>query len=212
MNWLEQFSRHRGIIAILRGVQPNEVEDIAEALIAAGITLIEVPLNSPDPFDSIEKLVKLGKDRALVGAGTVLATYQVDKLADIGAQLVVSPNTNSAVIQRTKARGLMSMPGVFTATDAFNALEAGADVLKFFPADSLGPSGLSAVKAVLPKNTVLAAVGGVGESSFSPYLQKGITGFGIGGSLYKPGRSIADVSAIAKGLVAAYDKALSQTC
>ncbi len=212
MNWLEQFSEHRGIVAILRGVQPSEIEAIAEALISAGITLIEVPLNSPDPFESVAKLVELGKGRALVGAGTVLNTEQVDKLADLGAQLVVSPNTNPAVIRRTKERGLMSMPGVYTPTDAFNALDAGADVLKFFPADALGPSGLAAVKAVLPKNTVLAAVGGVGEGSFSAYLQKGVTGFGIGGSLYKPGRSIEDISSIAKGLVTALDSAISQEC
>lgn len=207
MNWFDEFAKHRSIVAILRGVQPHEVEAITETLIEAGITLIEVPLNSPDPFKSIEKLVKLSNGRALVGAGTVLTTENVDRLADIGSQIVVSPNTNMDVIRQTRKRDMFSMPGVFTATDAFNALDAGAHVLKFFPADSLGPSGISGIKAVLPKDTHLAAVGGVDETSFGPYRSKGIHGFGIGGTLYKPGRSASEIGEIARRLVVAFDNA-----
>lgn len=207
MNWLDEFAKHRSIVAILRGVEPHEVEAITETLIEAGITLIEVPLNSPQPFDSIEKLVKLSNGRALVGAGTVLTTENVDRLADIGSQIVVSPNTNPDVIRHSRKHDMFSMPGVFTATDAFNALDAGAHVLKFFPADSLGPSGISGIKAVLPKETHLAAVGGVDETSFGPYRAKGIHGFGIGGTLYKPGRSVSEIGEIARKLVVAFDKA-----
>lgn len=207
MNWFEEYAKHRSIVAILRGIQPSEVEAIAEKLIDAGITLIEVPLNSPEPFDSIEKLVKLTNGRALVGAGTVLTTGHVDRLADIGAQIIVSPNTNTDVIRHARKHDMFSMPGVFTATDAFNALDAGAHVLKFFPADSLGPSGISGIKAVLPKDTHLAAVGGVDEASFAPYRAKGIHGFGIGGTLYKPGRTADEISEISQRLVSAFDKA-----
>lgn len=207
MNWLDEFAKHRSIVAILRGVEPHEVEAITETLIEAGITLIEVPLNSPQPFDSIEKLVKLSNGRALVGAGTVLTTENVDRLADIGSQIVVSPNTNPDVIRHSRKHDMFSMPGVFTATDAFNALDAGAHVLKFFPADSLGPSGISGIKAVLPKETHLAAVGGVDETSFATYRAKGIHGFGIGGTLYKPGRSVSEIGEIARKLVTAFDKA-----
>ena len=180
MNWLTELKNHRGIIAILRGVRPDEVEAIAEELIAAGITLIDVPLNSPDPFDSIARLVKLADGRAFVGAGTVLTVEAVERLAKLGSQLVISPNTNTDVIRRTRELDMFSMPGVFTATDAFNALDAGAQVLKFFPADILGASGIAGIKAVLPSETETAAVGGVGEKSFAEYRAKGIQNFGIG--------------------------------
>lgn len=207
MNWLNELKKHRGIVAILRGVRPDEVEAIAEELIAKGITLIEVPLNSPDPYDSIERLIKLAKGRALVGAGTVLNTEAVEQLSDLGSQLVISPNTNTDVIRRTRELNMFSMPGVFTATDAFNALDAGAQMLKFFPADILGPAGISGVKAVLPVGTEIAAVGGVGEGSFAGYRAKGIHNFGIGGTLYKPGRGINEIGQIAKKLVTAFDAA-----
>jgi 2-dehydro-3-deoxyphosphogalactonate aldolase len=207
MNWLNELKKHRGMIAILRGVRPDEVEGIAEQLIAAGITLIEVPLNSPDPFDSIARLVKLADGRALVGAGTVLTTEAVERLSDLGSQLVISPNTNMSVIRRTRERDMFSMPGVFTATDSFNALEAGAQVMKFFPADILGAGGISGIKAVLPPDTEIAAVGGVGEQSFAEYRAKGIQNFGIGSTLYKPGRGAEEVGEIARKLVTAFDAA-----
>lgn len=207
MTGLHKLKNHRGIVAILRGVRPDEVEAIAEELIASGITLIEVPLNSPDPFESITRLIKLADGRALVGAGTVLTTEAVERLAELGSQLVISPNTNTDVIRRTRELGMFSMPGVFTPTDAFNALDAGAQVLKFFPADMLGASGIAGVKAVLPVGTEIAAVGGVDENSFSDYRAKGIHNFGIGGTLYKPGRSAGEIAQIAKKLVAAFDAA-----
>lgn len=207
MNWLQEFTRHRGIVAILRGVRPDEVEAIAETLIDAGITLIEVPLNSPDPFDSIARLVKLSAGRALVGAGTVLSAAEVDRLSEIGSQIVISPNTNSEVIRRTRTCDMFSMPGVFTASDAFNALEAGAHVLKFFPADTLGPGGISGIKAVLPAGTPIAAVGGIDEASFAAYRTRDIHGFGIGSTLYKPGRTAHETGRIARKLVAAFDAA-----
>lgn len=207
MNWLKELKNHRGIVAILRGVRPDEVEAIAEELIASGITLIEVPLNSPDPFDSIARLVKLADGRALVGAGTVLTVEAVERLSEMGSKLVISPNTNTDVIRRTRASGMFSMPGVFTPTDAFNALDAGAQVLKFFPADMLGASGIAGIKAVLPVGTEIAAVGGVDENAFADYRTKGIHNFGIGGTLYKPGRSADEIGQIARRLVTAFDSA-----
>lgn len=207
MNWLTELKNHRGIIAILRGVRPQEVEAIAEQLISAGITLIEVPLNSPNPFDSIARLVRLADGRALVGAGTVLTVEAVERLSDLGSQLVISPNTNTDVIRRTREMDMFSMPGVFTATDAFNALDAGAQVLKFFPADVLGASGIAGIKAVLPADTETAAVGGVGANSFAEYRAKGIHNFGIGSTLYKPGHSVEEIGAVARNLVEAFDAA-----
>lgn len=207
MNWLTELENHRGIVAILRGVRPDEVEAIAEELITAGITLIEVPLNSPDPFESIARLIELARGRALVGAGTVLTTEAVERLSGLGSQLVISPNTNTDVIRLTRELGMFSMPGVFTPTDAFNALDAGAQVLKFFPADMLGASGIAGIKAVLPPETEIAAVGGVDENSFATYRAKGVHNFGIGGTLYKPGRSAVEIGHIAKKLVTAFDAA-----
>lgn len=207
MNWLNELKNHRGIVAILRGVRPDEVEAIAEELIRTGITLIEVPLNSPNPFDSISRLIELSRGRALVGAGTVLTVEAVERLSKLGSQLVISPNTNTDVIRRTRELDMFSMPGVFTATEAFNALDAGAQVLKFFPSDMLGASGIAGIKAVLPAGTELAAVGGVDESSFAAYRAKGIHNFGIGGTLYKPSRGAEEIGQIAEKLVTAFDSA-----
>lgn len=151
----------RPLVAILRGVTPDMVSEIGEALFAAGITWIEVPLNSPDPLQSIIRLVaKLG-DRAVIGAGTVLQVEQVEEVAATGARLIVSPNMNPEIIRLTKAKGMISLPGVFTATECFAALDAGADGLKFFPGDLLGPAGLKALNAVLPSTATTYAVGGV---------------------------------------------------
>ena len=197
----------REIIAILRGLTPPEAAPVTEALIGAGITRIEVPLNSPDPFDSIARMVTLAGDRALIGAGTVLDPVQVGQLARIGAGMVVSPDCNPRVIVATKTAGLRSYPGVFTATEAFTALRNGADGLKFFPAFKLGVDGFAALKAVLPPDAPTYAVGGVGPEDFADWLAAGVTGFGIGSNLYKPGRDAADVAARARDLVAAWDAA-----
>jgi 2-dehydro-3-deoxyphosphogalactonate aldolase len=197
----------RAIIAILRGIRPEEVVDHAEALIAAGITTIEVPLNSPDPFESIGRLVASHGTRAKIGAGTVLEVAQVERLADLGAQIVVSPNCDPAVIAATRAKGMESWPGVFTPTECFAALKAGATGLKFFPATLIGPAGLAAIRAVLPPATQLYAVGGAGAENFGAWIKAGATGFGIGTALYRPGQS-ADVTAKAAAIiVAAYDAA-----
>lgn len=197
----------REIIAILRGITPEEAAPVCAALIDNGITKIEVPLNSPDPFDSIANMITAAEGQALIGAGTVLTTQDVARLARIGAGMVVSPDANPEVIMATKAAQMLSFPGVFTPTEAFSALRAGADGLKFFPAFKLGIDGYAALKAVLPRDAKTYAVGGVGPADFADWQAAGITGFGIGTSLYKPGRSAADVAARAAEMVAAYDAA-----
>ncbi|WP_405107254.1 2-dehydro-3-deoxy-6-phosphogalactonate aldolase [Phaeobacter sp. BS52] len=197
----------RNIIAILRGLRPDEARPMTDALIAAGITKIEVPLNSPQPYDSIAAMLDQAKGRATVGAGTVLDTGAVAQLSAMGAQMVVSPDCNPDVIRATKTAGLLSYPGVFTASECFSALRAGADGLKFFPAFKLGLDGFSALKAVLPMDAETYAVGGVGPDDFSAWQRAGITGFGMGSSLYKPGRAVEDVARLAAETVAAYDEA-----
>ena len=197
----------RELIAILRGLTPDGAAPVTEALIAAGITKIEVPLNSPQPFESIRRMIAQAGDTALIGAGTVLDPVEVGQLAALGAGMVVSPDCNPRVIVAAKSAGLLSYPGVFTATEAFTALRNGADGLKFFPACKLGLDGYSALKAVLPTEAATYAVGGVGPEDFADWQKAGITGFGIGSSLYKPGRSAGDVKARADDLVAAYDAA-----
>jgi 2-dehydro-3-deoxyphosphogalactonate aldolase len=202
------FAGHRPLIAILRGIKPDEAEAILEALIAAGIGLIEVPLNSPEPFASIARMAKRSAGRARIGAGTVLTLEDVRRVAEAGGQMIVSPNRDDGVIRATKAAGLDSYPGVFTATEALGALAAGADALKFFPADLLGPSGIKAIGTILPPGTTLLAVGGVDATNIVAYLRAGIAGFGTGSSLYKPGMKASDVEAKARAMVAAYDRAI----
>ena len=181
------------LIAILRGITPPEAPAIGTALVEAGITTIEVPLNSPDPLDSIAALSKhLGTD-ATVGAGTVLSTDAVKAVADAGGRIIVSPNCNTDVIRATKARDLQSWPGVFTPTEAFAALDAGADGLKLFPGSMAGTSGLSAMRAILPQGTLVYAVGGAGADNFAEWIFASADGFGIGSALYKPGLSAAEV-------------------
>ena len=198
----------REIIAILRGIAPAQAVEIAERLVEAGIDQIEVPLNSPNPFDSIAMMLEAVGDRAQIGAGTVLEVAAVEQLAGLGAHMVVSPDTNASVIVATKQAGMKSYPGVMTPSECFAALQAGADGLKLFPASLLGIGGLKAIGAVLPKGTKTYAVGGVGPEDFADWLAADITGFGIGSALYKPGMSADDVAVRAAKMVAAYDGAL----
>ena len=197
------------LIAILRGLKPNEAVDIASVLIDAGITTIEVPTNSPDPFESIAKIVKTFGDKAVIGAGTVLTCDHVDSVANAGGTLVVSPNCDVDVIAHTKARGLQSWPGVFTPTEAFAALHAGADGLKLFPGSMAGPSGLNSMRAILPVGTKVYAVGGAGPENFGEWIKASADGFGLGSALYKPGMSAADVAKNAAKIVAAYKDAIA---
>ncbi|MGH1463963.1 MAG: 2-dehydro-3-deoxy-6-phosphogalactonate aldolase [Cognatishimia sp.] len=198
----------REIIAILRGVKPDEVVEICEGILEAGIDRIEVPLNSPQPFDSIAKIADAyGKD-ALIGAGTVLTTENVVKVKEAGGALIVSPDCYVPVIEQTKALGMQSWPGVITPTECFTALRAGADGLKIFPGDLLGMAGIKAVRAVLPPETAVFAVGGAGPENFADWAAAGATGFGIGSGIYSAGMSAADVRARADAIVAAYDRVL----
>ena len=198
----------RNLIAILRGVRLQEVEAIVEALLTEGITKIEIPLNSPEPYMSIEKMVRLFEGQGIFGAGTVLQLEQVEKLAAIGAQMIVSPNCKPELIQATKTLGLLSYPGVMTPSEAFAALDAGADGLKLFPGEIVGPTGLKAMRAVLPESIDCIAVGGVNPDSFSQWVQAGATGFGLGSAIYKAGDSPTIVRRKAREIVIAYDNIL----
>ncbi len=195
----------RSLIAILRGVKPDEIEAIAEALLAEGFEAIEVPLNSPDPFSSIEKAVKLAPDSALIGAGTVLTVEDVQRLENVGGNLMISPNVEPKVIESASSKGMVTMPGVFTPTEALRAVKSGASGLKFFPASVLGASGIKAIMAVLPSDIAIGAVGGVSEKDFAEYHAAGISAFGMGSSLYKPGASAKEVGEKARAVIQAYD-------
>ncbi len=198
----------RPIIAILRGLKPSEAETVGRVIIEAGIDRIEVPLNSPDPLDSIARLASAFGEQALIGAGTVLTVQQVEDVAQAGGKLIVSPNFDAEVIARTIALNLQSWPGVYTPTEAFAALKAGATGLKLFPGVTAGPSGLAALRPVLPQGTLVFAVGGAGPENFDQWIAAGADGFGIGSALFKPGMDIAEISERAIRIVAAYDEAV----
>ena len=194
------------LVAILRGIRSQETEAVVAALIETGFEAIEIPLNSPEPFVSIEKAAKLAPAGVWIGAGTVLTADDVDWLHDAGGRLMVSPNVDPQVIRRAARHGMATMPGVFTPTEAFAAIGAGASALKFFPASVLGAQGIKAVCAVLPKDVPVAAVGGVSEADFAAYAAAGISCFGLGSSLYKAGFTGAEVRERAERAVAAWKK------
>ncbi|MGR3454063.1 2-dehydro-3-deoxy-6-phosphogalactonate aldolase [Pseudooceanicola sp.] len=196
----------REIIAILRGIGPDDALAVTEALLEAGIDRIEVPLNSPDPLDSIAAMVRRFGETAQIGAGTVLSVQDVGRVAETGAGLIVSPDCSAEVIAETKRRGLISLPGVMTPTECFTALRAGADGLKVFPGALIGPEGLKAIRAVLPPGTRCFAVGGAGPDSLAAWRAAGADGFGIGTALYRPGDDAATVAGRARRIVARYDE------
>jgi len=198
----------RPLVAILRGIKPDEAQAVVGVLLESGFTAIEIPLNSPDPFRSIELAAKMAPADVLIGAGTVLSADAVEQLHDVGGRLVVTPNTDPDVIARARARGMVTMPGVFTATEALLAAKCGASSLKFFPASVLGASGITAIRAVLPADLMIAAVGGVSDKNFADYTRAGIFAFGLGTSLYKPGMTAAEVKERAKATIDAYDAAV----
>jgi 2-dehydro-3-deoxyphosphogalactonate aldolase len=199
----DRYFRQCPLVGIIRGVTPADAAGIGRALFDGGIRIIEVPLNSPDPFASIEGIAEsLGED-ALVGAGTVLDPADVQKVKDSGGRIIVSPNMNPAVIEATVQAGLVSSPGIFTPTEAFAALEAGAHALKLFPAEAASTAVVKALRAVLPKSAPLIVVGGVTPAAIGGWLEAGADGFGLGGGLYKPGQSAEETLAKARTYVAA---------
>ena len=198
----------RNIIAILRGISPEEAEPVCEALLEAGMTTLEIPLNSPQPLQSIGLLAKRFGSVATIGAGTVLTAQQVRDVADAGGKIIVSPSFDAEVVAETRMRKLASWPGVLTPSECFAALKAGADGLKIFPCSVIGPAGVKAMRAVLPKDTLVYAVGGAGPANFATWFAAGVNGFGIGTALYEPGRTMAQLRQAAREIVQAYDAAL----
>jgi 2-dehydro-3-deoxyphosphogalactonate aldolase len=196
------------LLAILRGIRPEEAEAVGEALVAAGFAILEVPLNSPEPFESIRRLAaRFGEAEALVGAGTVTRAEEVAELARAGGRLMVTPHADPALVRAAKAAGLTAVPGFFTPGEAFALLHAGADALKLFPAEAASPAALKALLAVLPKGTPVLPVGGIGAENLAAWRAAGAAGFGIGSALYRPGDSPARVGERARSLRAALGSA-----
>lgn len=198
---------HCPLIAILRGIEPKNAEAVGDVLVEAGFTLIEVPLNSPEPFKSIEMLAKRLGSKAVIGAGTVLTPQDVQSVKSAGGRMVVSPNTDPGVIEATVASEMASLPGYATVSEAFTAISAGAHVLKLFPAEGTNPAALKAQLAVIPKSSPIAVVGGISEQSFGPWLAAGAQGFGLGSALYKPGSTSASVGETARRMQDAFRRA-----
>jgi 2-dehydro-3-deoxyphosphogalactonate aldolase len=198
---------NRNIIAILRGIRPDEAASICEAILEAGITTIEIPLNSPRPLESIGILAKAFGSEATIGAGTVLSAQEVRDVANAGGRIIVAPNFDADVVRETKSLKLESWPGVLTPSECFAALKAGADGLKIFPCSVIGPAGVKAIRAVLPPQTQLYAVGGAGPENFAEWFAAGMNGFGIGSAIYKPGDSAAKLREVSRDIVRAYDAA-----
>lgn len=196
------------LVAILRGVTPGEVVAVGEALFDAGFRLIEVPLNSPDPLDSIARLAKAFARRAVIGAGTVLRAADVAAVAAAGGTMIVSPNTNIEVIAATRKGGLVSLPGIATPSEAFAAIDAGATALKLFPAEGANPAVLKAIRAVLPAGVRVLPVGGITPDNMAPWLKAGAAGFGIGSALYSPGVGPDQIAVRARAFIAAWQKAV----
>jgi 2-dehydro-3-deoxyphosphogalactonate aldolase len=194
--------RHCSLIAILRGITPGEAASIGGALVEAGVRVIEVPLNSPEPLESIARLARAFGDNAIIGAGTVMTAADVQRVADAGGRLIVMPHSDPEVISAARSAGLWITPGIATSTEAFAALRAGADGLKLFPAEMITPSVVKAMRAVLPKDAMLIPVGGITAANIPAYRSAGANAFGIGSTLYSPGRSATEVARIAKELVA----------
>ena len=192
------------LVAVLRGITPEEIPAIGDALVDAGFRILEVPLNSPRPFDSIALLARRYGERCLAGAGTVIEVADVARVRDAGGRIVVMPHGDAAVIGAAKALALACVPGVATPTEAFAALRAGADGLKLFPAEALPPAVLKAWRAVLPKSTLIFPVGGIGPGNLAPYWAAGASGFGTGSGLYRPGQDTATVAAAAAALAGAF--------
>ena len=189
------------LVAILRGLRPEEAEAVGEALVEAGLLVIEVPLNSPEPLRSIEALARRFGDRALIGAGTVRREAEVDAVAAAGGRLIVTPHADAIVVRAAKARGLLAVPGFFTPAEAFSLLDAGADALKLFPAEASNPAALRAMRAVLPPGTLVLPVGGVDAASMPVWRDAGAAGFGIGSAIYRPSDTAAAVAAKARALL-----------
>lgn len=194
------------LIAILRGLEPENAEAVADVLVNAGFKIIEVPLNSPEPLASISKIVQRHGDRAIVGAGTVLSVADVDAVAEVGGRIIVAPNMNPDVGRAAAGRGLQWCPGIMTPTEAFAALDIGASVLKIFPAEMVPPSAIAAMRAVLPKGAFIAVVGGITPHTIGPYQAAGVDGFGLGSALFRPGYSLEDISMRAQAFVAGLEE------
>lgn len=194
------------LIAILRGLEPENAEAVADVLVNAGFKIIEVPLNSPEPLASISKIVQRHGDRAIVGAGTVLSVADVDAVAEVGGRIIVAPNMNPDVGHAAAGRGLQWCPGIMTPTEAFAALDIGASVLKIFPAEMVPPSAIAAMRAVLPKGAFIAVVGGITPHTIGPYQAAGADGFGLGSALFRPSYSLEDISMRAQAFVAGLEE------